>query len=161
MVELPQETVPSSTVTDVQSVPPLDISTLPSMDVNISGTVNVQEISPTGRQRLYGPAQPDAPASPPASPPTDEIYAVQTSPPQRVEVQEIIACNTTNNAKTFTLTANVLDAAHAFFSEYSVAANDTEIFNVMIPLSAGESLHAEQGTAGAITLTIIGEVNNV
>ena len=156
MVELPQELVPGAT--EITDVPPLDVATLPAISAAITSlpTVQTEKLPPAGLKRLYGPAQPVVLTSPPASPLGDTIYTVQSSPPLRTEVLELIVCNTTGVAAKFSLSIGTIIAANELFDQKSVAANETEILPMKLPLVAGESLHAEQFTSNALTITIVG-----
>lgn len=74
--------------------------------------------------------------------------------------RRIIVCNPTATAATFTLylvpTGGTAGAANTLFSAISIAAGQTQIFDVEQDLNPGDFLAVLAGTAAALTVTISG-----
>lgn len=106
-------------------------------------------------QRIYGPAQPN-------TAPTD-LYTVPTG--AKTVVKEIILANTTGSAATIILAVVAsadtgLPAAKQIVPSISVPANKTVVLPLSLVLNAGDILRGQQGTAGAITVTVSAEVQS-
>lgn len=97
--------------------------------------------------RLYGPAQPDD-----AAPET--LYTVPGA--TDTIVKQIVMANTTGSAATVAIGINGVAAADQIVPDVLIAANSVETLDCAIPLAAGETLEAQQGTASAVTVTVSG-----
>ena len=99
--------------------------------------------------RIYGPAQPGT---------TDStIYTVSTG---TVVVRNIHICNTTASDATISLAidASAATAANCLLSGLTIPANSAYDWSGFLHLDNADTLHALQGTASALTVTISGVI---
>lgn len=112
--------------------------------------VNIASLSTINRVRLYQ-GQPGTTAT--------LLYTVPAS--TDIKVTEILLCNTTGSAATFSLSAvasgGTAGDTNRLMAGLSLAANETVIFELATYLTTGGFLSALQGTSGAITVTVSGE----
>lgn len=83
--------------------------------------------------------------------------------PDGVIVRELVVCNTTGTAATFSLSIVPGDAATPpspsqvrLFDTYSVNPNTTVVFDLHTVAFNGDQVYAVQGTASALVLTMSG-----
>ena len=99
--------------------------------------------------RLYGPAQPGTVAATLVTAPSE----------QNVTIRNIHVANTTGTAATLTLSWGTDAVGTRAYSSFSVPANGIHDSGATFQvLNGGETLQGSQGTAGALTVTISGEV---
>lgn len=143
MVLIPQELVPTSIVTEITSLPSIDIATLPIL--------NVASLPPAGQTRLYGPGRP---IPSPTGPLT--IYTVPTA--KKTLVTSIILVNTDASSppmsQHFSLSIGV-DAEDTRIFDFDVPAAGDSLKNLDIALEAGEFLQAT--VTAELTLTVNGQ----
>jgi len=137
LVELPQQNIPTSQ--------------------DITGDIETTSLS---SKRLYGPAQPVDLGSPPISPAPDDL--LYTCPANTLAVvKQIILVNTLALASPpvpakISMSIGPFDAATAILWDYELDAGETKLLDIIVPLTASETIHAVQETSGAITVTISG-----
>lgn len=157
MVELPQQLIPNSTQTEVTDLPPVDVATVPPLSTEVTAMptldANVTLLPVKTFERIYGPAQPIAVLP---SPPVNIVYTVPAG--KRLLIDHFHACNTTNNTRWFTITIGDLLPENALWWETSLTANDILDHSPIQVLYEGETIQALQQEAGAVTITISGEL---
>lgn len=94
--------------------------------------------------------------------PSTTVATVYTVPASTtVKVASIVVTNTTTSAATLTLSVvpsgGTAGATNRVLTAYSVAGNDTVVFDTTIYMNAGDFLATLQGTASALTVTISSE----
>jgi hypothetical protein len=113
--------------------------------------VNIAQIATLRRQRLYQ-GQPGTSVA--------TLYTVPAS--TDVKVTEVVLCNVTGADATVTLSAvpsgNTAGVTNRLVDTLPVAAHETAVISLSTYLTTGDFLAALQGTSGAVTVTVSGEL---